>query len=266
MLSVSNAEYVLEGVRFVASLVYLMVGFIVLQRDVEPHDRPALVGFGLWWIGLGIVGFYSIPFGLGLELAAMGMVAVRFVLYTLFPLLFVALAGLLFYLLYLYTGKRTVLPAVVTFYAALLLVTLWLVEGFGPYIGVDPETGELAVLYQREHPAWVTFAFGLALILPPLAAATAYFLLFFRVEDRLARYRIAMVSLGILVWFGYSLFAATLRFITDGGAQTIVGRSISQSLGLLSSLMVLAAFLPPPPVRRWLGLGEGRPVAQPEVR
>lgn len=247
----TSAEIGLEIIRFVSSFAYLVVGFLVARRPVDPGSRLALYGFAGWWAGLAIIGFYSVPTALGINLADQGLGVFRLYIYTLFPLLHVALAGLVYYLLYLYTGKRAIAWPIAAAYVALSIWLVYLVEGFGPYVGVG-ESGMNEILYTREHPPWIALAYGLALVVPPIVGALAYAALWFQVQDRESRYRIVLVSSGILVWFGYSLFNTVLSFITGDNASTFTFRLVSQLLGLVASVMVLIAFAPPRPVRRWL--------------
>lgn len=251
-MAVTAADLGLEAIRLAASVVYAIVAMLITRRPVDPDARLAQYGFAFWWLGIAALGIVSIPSGLGWNVVESGLLAWRAWIYFVFGVVFVALAGLLYYLLYLYTGRRALWRSVVLFYALLMAFTAYLVEGFGPYVGT--EDGTTTVLFEQEHPPLLLLVLSLSLSLPPLAAALAYFLLLFRLEDRESRYRIMLVSGGLGAWFFYSVLATIFRFITD--TQTsYVGNVVGQLFGLLAALLVLLAFAPPPSVRRWIDRG-----------
>lgn len=248
-MAVTPADLGLEAVRLAASVVYVIVATLILRRPVDPEARPAQYGFATWWLGVAALGVASVPSGLGWNVAESGVLAWRAWVYFVFGVVFLALAGLVYYLLYLYTGRRRLWRAVLLFYVLLAAYMVYLVEGFGPYVGV--QEGTTTVLFEREHPPLAALAFSLGLSLPPLAAALAYFLLLFRLDDRESRYRIMLVSGGLGLWFLYSVLATLFRFITDTD-PTYLSTVVGQLFGLLAAVLVLLAFAPPRPVRRWI--------------
>ncbi len=255
-MAFSSAELGLEGIRLTASVLYAVVGLLVLRRKVDADSRLAQLGFAAWWVGLAILGLLNIPLALGWDLLAGGLVAWSLYVYAVFAILFAALAGLVYYLIFLYTGKRTAWVPVAAFYGVMLAYMIYLIEWFGPYIGV--EDGARALLFAQEHPPVALLMFSMGLSLPPLAAAAAYMALFFRLDGREARYRILLVSLGLGLWFMYSVFGTLFRFITET-EETYAGLVVAQVVGLVAALMVLAAYAPPRPVRRWIAQTQGVP-------
>ncbi len=253
-MSVTSAELALEGVRLVASVVYGVVAYLVLRRPVDVGARLARAGFATWWLGIAVVGLASIPSGLGLTFAEYGLGAVRAWIYVIFGAIFVALAGLVYYLLFLYTGRSEAWRGVALFYVLLFVYLVYLMEGFGPYTGV--EDGTASLLFEQEHPPLLLLGFSLAISLPPLAAAASYLMLFFKLDDRESRYRILLVSGGLGGWFLYSVLGTVFRFITET-EQTYVGTVVGQLVGLVAATMVLVAFAPPGRVRAWLRQSEG---------
>lgn len=253
MASLTPEDWVLQGLRITAMVVYAIVGIIVLRRRPMPDARLANLGFALWWLGLAALGVLSIPAGFGWNLAEQGLVVWRLWIYLLIPMIYVALAGLLYYLLYLYTGRRAIYRPVAAFYLAMTGYLVWLVEGGRPFLTTD-EAGQAMVDFADPIPEWATLLWSVLLVLPVLAAAVAYGVLFFRTHDREARFRIALVASAIILWFSFSLINTVLGFGSEAEAS-FVEQAISQSLGLLAAVMTLFAFAPPPPVRRWLHAG-----------
>lgn len=235
-------------------MVFILVAVIQARRVVSPDARLARTGFTLWWGGLGVLGLYGIVSNLFLDPETFTLAGYRVILYTFIPIIFTALAGLVYYLLYLYTGKRSLVTLVAVFYAVLTVAFVLFVELQDPFVGPDPDSGESGLQYANEAPSWAGLLFSLALILPPFAAAVAYFALIFRTKERTVRYRILMVSGGIVLWMGFSLLGSLTRFATGVEEQGFTSQIISQILGLLAAAMVLLAYYPPPFLRRAAGL------------
>lgn len=243
-------EGLLEGLGAVAVLLYIVVAVVQARRPVSRDAREARNGFVFWWIGLAALGLFGLLTETVLDTSELGLTGYRIMLYTLLPVLFAMLAGLVYYLLYLYTGDRRAIPAVSIGYSLFLVLAVLFIELQDPYIGIDPETGERGLLYAKEAVPWIGALFSVLLIGPPFVAAIAYAALFFRTDDRTARYRIAMVSGGFILWFGFSLLG-TLGALAAGtaGEEPSFARELTgQILGVFAALLVLLAYYPP----RWV--------------
>lgn len=247
-------EGLLDGLTAIAAVVYAIVAYVQWRRPVSSGARPARNGFVLWWAGIAFIGLFGLFAGRVLDLESWSLAGYRVLLYTFIPIIFVALAGLVYYLLYLYTGKSTLLRYVVAFYVLLTVAFVVFVEAQDPFVGPDPDTGEVGLQYANEAPAWASLLFSLALLLPPFAAAVAYFGLVFRAKDRTLRYRILMVSGGFMLWMGFSLLSSLGRFASGAEEQGFLSQLVGQLLGLLSAALVLLAYYPPPIVRRALDI------------
>jgi len=82
---------------------------------------------------------------------------------------------------------------------------------------------------------------------PLLLAILAYGALLLRVKDPALRYRIACVSVGLLVWIATEAFS-----YTSGIASTPAGELTRRAVALGSTILVLAAYQPPRFAReRW---------------
>ncbi len=252
---VAAAEWSLTALRVASAVAFLVVAAFLLRRQVSGAAVAANRAFALWWGLLGLVGIIGLVLEHGPNLAHQGLETTLAVIYVYLVILYTALGGLLYYLLFVYTGRPGWLWVVAAFYVGLTIYTVLLVQLQDPFIGPgdDGELGlELANEWGPRHPA--SIGFSLALILPPLAAAAAYFMLFFRVDDATAKYRILLVSGGIVLWFGFSLVGLVAGAASGEAEQSMAQQIISQSLGLAAAGMVLAAYVPPGPLAKRYGL------------
>ena len=245
-------ELVLQSIALAASGIYFIVAYALSRRSVEPHARRAHRAFILWWAGLGVIGIAGAVLSLGVPLGAFGPVGARVILYGLVCLIFAMLAGLLYYLLYLYTGNPANLRRVVLFYVILSVFFVYHTESQQPYIDETGARPELAYADERDPGDLPSLLFRLALVLPPLAAAVAYLGLYWRVPDRTSRYRILMVSGGIVLWFTYSTLSSITQGLLHIQDPPFLARLAGQLLGVTAALMVLAAYIPPGPLRKRL--------------
>jgi len=251
---VSWQDGLLDGLAAVAAVTYLIVAYVQWKRKVSPDARSARNGFVMWWAGIAILGIVGLMSGVLWDPETLSLTGYRVLLYTFIPLIFASLGGLVHYLLYLYTGRKTLLRYVTAFYIALTVAFVIFVEAQDPFVGADPDTGEVGLQYASEAPSWAGLLFSLALLLPPLAVALSYAALFFQVTDRTVRYRILMVSGGFVLWMGFSVLSSLTRFATGIEERGFVSQFISQFLGLLSAVLVLLAYFPPRFLRRALHL------------
>lgn len=240
------------------SVLYLYVGHVLQRRKVSPDARLANNMFVLWWQSLGGLGLLGVGFQLmymaGRLEIWMYQAYVTFVLLVLF----LALWGLQFYLVFLYTGtKRSFVPLGV-FYAVLFILTVALIEYVGPPDRIvdngwqlkteylDEETGEYGSV---DFPLAFNLGFGLLIVGPAILAAIAYARLYRKTDDRTQKYRIAMVTGAIIVWFGSSLVGTAAQVTT-----TLEWQLFSRIIGVAGALVILMAYKPPRRLRERLGL------------
>lgn len=236
-------------VNLACAALYAWVGFVVFKRGVSQDARLANVLFATWWFGLAaffvLVPAYIIP------VRALGYHNVTFaVVFLDVLLLFIVAAiwGLAYYLVYLFTGKRGWFWPVTIFYFALEGLILGLVAYLQPN-GFDAN-GNLT--YAREQlvgaPAIIL---GLLYSVPVILAALGYASLYFRSKEPTARYRVALVSGGFLVQFGWSAISTILqlnRRYPNSTALSLVGDAVA----VLAAICVLLAFRPPDAIRKRL--------------
>jgi hypothetical protein len=225
-----------------ATPVYGYVGFRLYQRPVPTPARLPATQFSIWWWGIGVTAAIG---GVEGTLASIG--ALHLTLGLTFYLLTVlvdavTLWGLVGYLVYLYTGRYH-LVALSAFYAAFYVVTLyWIIAG-GPS-GISLASGTPAVT-ESHALGGVIVAFVLfGLLGPELVAMVLYASLLRKVSDRTLRYRIAVVTVSLLLFF-------LVAFIPGAGGP----RAFVEALfDVLSAIVAFVAFFPPAALQRALGV------------
>jgi hypothetical protein len=246
------ADAISTTLSVVSGVVYVMVGFQVGKRDVSDEARPAMRAFQVWWFGLAalvggaaifqvlqVLGYHGLPLALGF-------------VNLIVDLILGAFAGLVYYLLYLYTGRRAVGWPVAMFYLALLVIVQTLLilmrpVGFGVPVGGGQATfldaeGERAIPTNNAYLS----ALGLAFVLPPLAAAIAYSLLYFRVHDPISRFRVGTVSLTLIAWFSTSLVGQLFHLTTNAdGTTNLAWNLLSMSISLAASIIIYGTYRMP---------------------
>jgi hypothetical protein len=261
----ASGTLVLNGtIGLATAAVFGYVGRIMLRREVHGQDpRLALRLFATWWFSLALLTTMG---SLAMFLAAAGIdsLAVHFPLALLGTApLTVALWSLLYYLIYIYTGNRRLLYPLTVAYAGVFVWFVYVVFWLDP-IGVDVGTWSVSLKYAREAELTSYLGGILAAVLlgPILLAALLYATLFFRAQDRGARYRVALVSGAFLMWFGSAGLASFVKI----GGETLASLSwwppVGRIIGLVATMLVLAAYKPPRVVQRLFGVEDvTRPAA-----
>jgi hypothetical protein len=238
---------ILALVDFVAVAIYLFLGWRFSQRQVSAESRFPVNQFSLFWLALALVTFIG---GLEGALAAFAPPSLPLVV-TLYYVeilgLCAALWGLVGYLLFLYTGRSFTVP-LSGLYALLYVLLVYFVTASGPD-AVTVTLGVVGLRYATPVGGALLGLLGLILIVPEFLAAILYFTLFFRTHDRTARYRIALVSWGLLAFFGVGSIGIAARL---GGGPTAV--ALGGVLGLVPAFVILIAYYPPRLVRERLGV------------
>jgi hypothetical protein len=86
-------------------------------------------------------------------------------------------------------------------------------------------------------------------IAPQILATLAYFSLYFRLQDRAQKYRVLLVSISILVWFGSPVLAFGL-----GVSQLPWWMWVSRLLTLAAVVVIYWAYYPPTFIQRRFGV------------
>ena len=224
--------------------VYGYVARVFSARRIEHADaRFAGRAFVTWWVGVaavtGLIGGRSLL--AGLELLTVELYETILVLIMLG--VSVALWGVVYYLSYLHSGNTRWLVPVTAYHIALLVALVHFVSRLDP-AGIDAKAWTIDAQYARPVEGGSAYALYLGILGPALIAAILYGALYFRTTDRGARYRIAVVSLSFILWFGATLVGGLLS-LEDTLAYW---PPVSRLIWLVAALGVIAAFRPP----RWI--------------
>lgn len=223
-------------------------GFLVVARRVQDRQSASTAArlFTVFWIGMALIwslqGAVSLAGYLGVAHFALVATAddAAGALYC------VAAACLLYYVLYLYTGRRGLVFPVFAYYFALYLGLRYQVNQT-PRIGVHVGQWQVNTVFATPLQDGGYVAVVALISGPLLAAIVAYGSIFFRVDDAATRYRIACICAGLLVW----VVTEASAFAT-GLAATSEGELVRRLVALASTITVAAAYLPPRFARqRW---------------
>jgi len=234
----SDAAY-----AFATAFVFALVAARLSQGERSEESRFAHAMFMLWWCGvaafLATGGLVSALDAAGVEsaqarvfLSALGMLTVCS-----------AVCGLVYYVLFVYTGRAGLLLPLVAYYAGIWCVMI---------AGLMLDAGEAA----RWHRSVVTLAILtgpvvsaaiVAFLVPTIVALALYAGLYRRASSAHQRYRVALATASLIAWFGLALLALALG-VQDTPAWEVVGRG----LAVAAAAGVLLAYAPPRRVRRWL--------------
>ena len=232
-----------------SAAIYGYVAARLSPRTISnPGARLAWQLFGLWWY---CVAATTLVGGILHLLGAFNIVSLPFFValtYVNILLICIALWGLLYYLVYLFTGSQRFLVPLTVFYILYYILLVYLITVSDP-ARVEITRWTTQLVYA--HPLTGPF-FSLALVLlvfPQILASLAYFTLFFRVREATQRYRILLVSWCIILWFG-SAFVASAA----GLSQEDWWQILSRLIGLGAALGILCAYFPPEIIRRRFGI------------
>jgi hypothetical protein len=227
----------------IAAGIYTYTGWRLSKRVVPASDaRLAWVSFTVWWYGLAgatmIGGLLNLFGAMGLTDLPLFITAT----YLNIQISCIALLGLLYYLIYLYTGNRSSLVPMAIFYFVFYVLLVYYINASSPD-GVTVDRWTAGVAYGSAPAETFIILLIVLLLLPPVIGGFAYFMLYFRVTEITQKYRILLVSWSIIIWF-LSPFAA----VAGGLSQQDSWQFVSRMIGLAAAATILMAYLPP----RWL--------------
>jgi hypothetical protein len=227
----------------IAAGIYSYVGWRLGKRAISSAEsRLAWGSFTVWWYGLAattlIGGLLNLFGALGLTILPLFVTAT----YINLLVICIALWGLLYYLIYLFTGNSQLLMPLALFYMIYYILLVYYITASVPEsITVDRWRTALAYQAPLTGPFFVILI--VLLLLPQILGGLAYFTLYFRVRAVTQKYRVLLVSLSIIIWFLSPLIA-----LAGGLAQQDWWQFASRFIGLAAALTILMAYLPP----RWL--------------
>jgi hypothetical protein len=229
--------------------IYFYVGRSLSRRHVATQDaRLAWNLFVTWWYALAGTTFAG---GVLSLLGATGITDLPlFLTFTQVNLLTicVALHGLIYYLLYLFTGSRKVLAPLTIFYIVYYILLTYYINFLEP-ISVSVGKWSTTLKYQQSATGPFFTVVLILLVVPQVIAGIAYFTLYFRVKEITQKYRVAVVSWSIIIWF-LSTFIASISGLSQYDWWQITSRLI----GLSATLAILMAYQPIPWIKQRLGV------------
>ena len=226
-----------------AASIYSYVGWRLSKRVISSAEaRLAWEAFTVWWYGLAAT---TLIRGLLNLLGAVGLTSLPlFIIATYLNILVtcIALLGLLYYLIYLFTGNRRSLLPLALFYIIYFVLLVYYITASAPG-SVNVGRWNTTIAYDAPLTGPIFAILIGLLLLPQIIGGLAYFTLYFRVPEATQKYRILLVSWSIIVWFLSPLIA-----LAGGLAQEDWWQLTSRFIGLAAALTILMAYLPP----RWL--------------
>jgi hypothetical protein len=226
-----------------AASIYTYIGWRLSRRVVASAEaKLAWQSFTVWWYGLAVTtligGLLNLFGALGLTILPL------FITATYINLLVICLAlwGLLYYLIYLFTGNNQLLVPLAIFYILYFALLVYYITASVPE-GINVERWGTSLDY-RIPLTGPFFLFVIALLLlPQIIGGLAYFTLYFQVPGVTQKYRVLLVSWSIIIWFLSPLLA-----LVSGLSEQDWWQLVSRLIGLAAALTILMAYLPP----RWL--------------
>ena len=154
----------------------------------------------------------------------------------------------MFYLLYLYTGKSSLIWPLGIFYFFFYGLIVYIIELSDP-VGVTVNRWNTTLEYQNGIQGPLLLIALLLLVFPQIIGSLAYFMLFFQVKAKTQKYRILLVSWSIIIWFTSSFLAGI-----SGLSQEDWWQVVSRLIGLGAALTILFAYQPPSWIKRRFGV------------
>lgn len=225
------------AILFLIAALFASVGWVVSRRAVSPEQQLPATAFAVWWFGYAA---YTLETATRNILTSIGIEDVALhisVTYLGLFLLSIGLAGLMYYLIYVYTGSNRILVPLAAFYASFYFLALYAYSSRNP-VAVEAGTWSTQVVFEFPENPLLNIVIITALLVPLGVGALLYSLLYFRVESALQKKRILIVGGAFLFWFVVHAFGR-LSPLGDMLFWPLLNRMIA----LISALVILYAFL-----------------------
>jgi hypothetical protein len=227
----------------IAAGIYAYVGWRLSRRVIPAADsRLAWRFFTVWWYGLAASALIGGLLNLLGALQTTNLALFVTVTYFNLQISCVALLGLFYYLIYLYTGNSRWLTPLAIFYTLAYVLLVYYVTSSEP-VSVALERWGATLVYRTPLTGPFIVILVALLFASQILGGFVYFRLYFRVQDVTQKYRILLVSWSIIVWFLIPFVG-----IAAGLEEADWWQIFSRLLGLAAAWTSLMAYWPP----RWL--------------
>jgi hypothetical protein len=236
-------------VTAIAGLVYRQIGKVVMARRPEGDGRDAGTAFGVWWYSIAVLQAGTV---ISILLQAVDMwkfsVFLAYLHFVVF-LIMVMLAALVYYFVYLFTGKRSAWKPIAVGYTIYWIVLVYFITIQEPASLVNTNTGPQLIYANDMSDSLFAAVIGVTLLAPAILGAIGYFSLYFKVQDRSQKFRISIIAGSFIVWFSTSLIVGRTSY-----ADSEIWQLVAPLVALLASGAVYVAFRPPAWLRERLDL------------
>lgn len=218
---------------FLSAAGFALVGRAIQQREVTAGMRVGQRAFVVWWYALAATTFVGALANL-MDLSLDAFLALTIIILLV---LCVGLCGLLFYLVFLFTERRSLLVPMAIGYAGYFLFLTWFILAGQP-VGVEHTDWGTRIEYADPIDSGPVFVAAILLLIgPQLLGAAGYLSLYWKVDDPHLRRRILLVSISILAWFGSSLIGTG-----TGTSESDWWRLTSRLIGLAAAGTIYYAY------------------------
>ncbi len=226
------------------TVLYGAVAWAVAKRKVSSNTELASMAFTHWWAGLALFSLLGMVASVLGYLEAWTFVGYLTYLDVVLVLLVYLLLALMFYFVFLFTGSHKATLGVVAYYIGFLAYLFYWINVQEPvalaYVDGAPTLEYANDLSDAPISLWIS----LMLLGPLVLGALAYSTLWFRVQDRTQKFRIATVGISIFVWMLTAL-GGSLGGVSDTATWWLV---VSRAVAIAATTANFVAFRPP----RWL--------------
>lgn len=236
------------AMHYLMAAVFLYVGLQLRRRETGVDARGPMLALAAWWLALGLSTTLTATSDV---LGALGFtpMAVFATISDLNALVVVAgLAGLIYYLSYLFTGRH-VQVVVALFFALVLALVLYNNNARVP-IGVDIQAWDTDIAWAQPDAGVPRALLFLVLLLPPMVGAGGLLALYPRMPGPTQRFRVALVAGSILIWFGGVLLLGVFANLDAHPAFGLIARL----LGVGAAAAAYLAYFPPAWARHRFGV------------
>lgn len=246
-VEITATELVDLALQLVVAVLYGLVAWTIANREVSDRARLPNQAFSVWWWGLAVLTGAGILWTVGSWVREPSLAGFMAYLHFVLLLIMVAFSGMLYYFLYLWSGKSNLWVPISVFYFGLYIFFVYYIQLQEP-ISLDADGG-LAYANDLSESTWAT-VISVTWLLPPIIGAGLYLGLLRRVQEPLLRFRIGLVASSVIVWFLISIGGSVAGAAQDADWWTYLSRAISAAAASLTYI----AYRPPPVVRRWFKL------------